>query len=414
MRRSDLAKSFAVLSVVLAAPPAFAQIAGTDYQSSDFTSFSTEFRIDAGLVARAGDADGALAEIDAQWQGEYLAQSGRRLRLVLGVRGERDSRPGLTLGPVGNCPSGTADCASLQGAAVSPAVQSPASGLYTHGRMTGRRDRLALDAAYISVSSGWGEWRAGYGPGAARIDAVSGPSAFRLSRADTTRLHSNPLSVGHTENRLSGFSPKLVFHSIALGQEATVGTLRVAASWAPNGDDCDTDMCGVADRVPNLTYPVADQVVELGALYALRRGEHEWQVSLGLAAGLETPAGLGSAQAIDVGASWRRGNWLAGASVLRADAGAGDNALYQAWSGQLGYEVGPWIYVFEHAAFSDDWLHVDGKSWQIGASRLVGDNWLVGAGLQTAERDEPVITPIGRRQQRHRADVVFVELGWQF
>lgn len=272
-----------------------------------------------------------------------------------------------------------------------------------------------IDAGYAYVDLGWGELRAGYGPGAARIDAVRGPTAFRLSRADGGRVSTSDLNGVRTANRASGFAPKLLFRSVSLGQESSIGSLRVLASFTPTAADCDVEVCAATGETPGLVFPRPGDIAELGAVYAIRRGGHEWAFSAGLAEAVEPPAlpGLDRLTVRDAGVRWRHGSWTAGVRGLVSN-NAVSGGDYQAWSVSAGREEGAWIVVAEYAGFSDDLLHVDGQTWQLAASRLVGDHWVWGFGVQGSERFEPHVAAGGRVQERRSSTAGFLELGWQF
>ena len=72
------------------------------------------------------------------------------------------------------------------------------------------------------------------------------------------------------------------------------------------------------------------------------------------------------------------------------------------------------MWTLEYAGFSDNSVHVDGDSWQLGGSRLIGERWVAGFGVLAQTRDAPEITPTGRRQNSQDGVTGFLEFGWQF
>ena len=415
MKRTFSAIIVAALSGTLAGPPAFSQST-----SETANGFEPQFRLDVGSVWLAGNdaapASALLADLDAELKLENYTQSGRRWGFVLGARLEHDSGRRGWGGQVGDCPAGMADCAAILVGGVPQAVRSASSGFQSAVSDHDDDTRVALQSAYGYLDIGWGELRLGYGAGAADLDAETGPTAFRLSRADSGRVDLTGLSGARTRNLGSGNSPKLAFRSIALGQASTIGSLRLAASFTPRVRDCGVDACAWQAGPAGLLSPVFDDVWELGGRYEVRRGENEFSFSLGLSEGAEATglAGFDGISTRDAGFRWTRGSLSAGARWLRSNNGVAADGAYEAWSVSAAIEQGPWLTALELARFSDDLVHVDGQTAQFSASRLVGERWVIGGGVQAASRDDPVITPLGRDEIRLTGSALFIELGWQF
>ena len=417
MMRTTSAIAIAALSGVLAAPPASAQSGNSLSSDINDSAAETRLSLDAGSVIRAGDGEAAwLADIDAALEYENFTASGRRYGLVLGARLERDTGRRAWGGRVGECPPGQAGCAAISDGGTLRALVSPVSGFRSVGAHDGDDTRGMIDAAYLYYDTGWGELRAGYGPGANEIDRVGGPAAFRLSRADGGRVNTGLIAGARTANLTSGTDPKLVFRSVSLGQESSVGTLQASVSYTPSVRMCGVDTCAREYGPAGAVSPVFDDVVAFNMRYAIRRGRHEWTFGAGTARGSDATgrAPFGTIETHDAGISWSSGAWSAGARGLTSNSGIAGDSGYQAWSASGGYEAGPWLFTLEYAGFSDDAIHVDGDSWQIGGSRLIGERWLAGAGVQSAQRSEPVATASGRSQAEHDVLTVFLELGWQF
>ena len=415
MKRTSSAILVAALSGTLAGPPAFSQST-----SETTTGFEAQFRLDLGSVWRAGDgtdlSSDLLFDLDAELELENFTRSGRRWGFVLGGRIERDSGRRAWGGRVGDCPPASADCAGIPVGGSMRAVRSASSGFQSAVTESSDGTRIALQSGYGFVDIGWGELRLGYGAGAADLDVAGGPSAFRLSRADGGRVDLTGLSGARTRNLVSGNSPKLVFRSIALGQASSVGSVRLSSSFTPRVRDCGVDACAWQDGPAGLLSPVFNDVWELGGRYQIQRGEHEFSVSLGLGEGSEASglAGFAGISMRDAGFLWTHGPFSAGARWLRSNNGIASNGDYEAWSVSAAFEQGPWLTALELARFSDDLIHVDGETVQLSTSRLVGEHWVIGGGLQATRREDPIVTPLGREQISLSGSALFIELGWQF
>lgn len=366
--------------------------------------------IDLALLGLAGDDNGeVLADLDIRYFLENISDEGQRYGFVIAGRAERDSGRIGWGGQVGLCPSGLADC-----------PQTPLRG-YTSGlqaETAGERDngvRSALTEAFFFLHTGWGEWRVGYGDGAARHDATGGPAAFRTVRADGGRLDPTGLNAARTQNYASGQAPKLLFRSIPLGQISTIGTFRASASITPEVRDCGVDYCAFGTGPGLVRSAKPSWIAEFGGLYEVQRGEQEWAVSIGWAQSLDeegNPA-FDRLSTYDAGLSWQRGNWLAGARWLRSDNAVAGDGDYEALSASMGYENGPWMTTLEWASFSDNLVHADGETWQVGTSWL-GERWLLGAGIQHGHRQDPSLTPPGRRGEDTESTVFFAEASWRY
>ncbi|WP_339746297.1 hypothetical protein [uncultured Maricaulis sp.] len=357
-----------------------------------------------------------MFDVDAELKLETFTASGQRWGFVLGGRLERDSGRRAWGGRVGNCPAGSGDCATILVDGTPRGVRAASSGFQSAVTEADEGTRIALQSGYGYLDIGWGELRMGYGAGAADLDPASGPTAFRLSRADGGRVDLTGLSGARTRNLTSGVSPKLVYRSIAVGQSSSIGSLRIALSFTPRVRDCGVDACAWRAGPAGLLSPVSDDVWEFGGRYEIRRGEHEFAASLGLSEGAEATglAGFAGISTRDVGLRWTHGGLSAGARWLRSNNGVASDGAYEAWSVSAALEQGPWLTALELARFSDDLVHVDGQTVQLSASRLVGEHWVVGGGIQAASRDDPVTGPLGRSETRLNGSAIFLELGWQF
>jgi hypothetical protein len=429
MKRTICAISIVALSGALAGPSASAldNFSKPNHSSAskmrdrvfDGDVTTVELELDTGLVMRdsaAFDDNSPLFDIQARFELETISDNGHRWGFAASLRVERDSGRAAWGGRVGDCMPGIADCATTLDGGLDHPVRSYASGFYSAGPGLDEETRFGIDSMYLFSHTGWGEWRVGYGPGAADLDTASGPTAFRLVRADGGRVDPTGLAGARTRHLTSGVSPKVLFQSIALGQASTIGTVQVSASYAPQVRDCGVDICHDEYGAAGLLAPVADSVWELAARYEIRRGDNAFTLSGGLSQGKDATGRLGfsGVSARDLGLSWNNGPWSAGARWFQSNNAVGGDADYEAWSASAGFEAGPWLSVIEYARFSDDLVHIDGRTVQLSASRLIGDNWVLGGGVQNSLREDPVISAAGRLDLERDHTSVFAELGWRF
>ena len=426
MRRTTSAIFFAALSGTLAGPPAFPQSPVIPDNSVSSASdpfdlgaeYSLDWRADLGLVLLAGDTPTArpawLGDIELGVEFEGFTQGGRRWGWVLAGHAERDQHISSHGGRTGACPAGRGDCATLASTTSTPIAGD--SEFFSDGAEGGSRVRGMISEAYLFADTGWGELRLGYGPGAARLDPVGGPATARLVRADGGHLVAAAPGAIRTESHASGHDPKLVFRSIALGQESSVGTLRASVSFTPEVSQCGVDTCPRRTGPGGQTGSISEAVSELALTYQIRRGDHEWAASLATsqAGGVQGPAGFDPVNSVDAGLAWRWQAWRAGGRWRRSNNGVAGTGALEAWSVSAGWEQGDWLSTLEYAAMSDDFIHQDTGIWQAATSRLVGDHGLVAFGLQSAEAASPVLTSAGRRQVETDDVTAFVELGWRY
>lgn len=428
MKRTSSAILFAALSGTLAAPPAFPQDPAFPQnpatQSRDPFELepvhSLTWRGDAGLVLLAGDTPHdsieMLADLEVGLDFESFTDLGRRWGFVLTGHAERDLPGAPHGGRVGSCPAAVGDCARVGTVAAPQTPIASDSGLFSDGAFGGDRSRAAISEAYLFTDTGWGEVRLGYGVGAARLDPVGGPATARLVRADGGHLRASSGTAVRTEAPHSGQDPKFVFRSVALGQETTVGTVRAAVSFTPEVSQCGVNYCPRGTGPGGQVGAINRDVAELALTYQVRRGEHEWAVSLSTsqAGQVEGGPGFDPVSGVDAGLSWRWQDWRAGGRWRRSNNAVSASGDYEAWASSVGWENGDWLTTLEFAASSDDFVHSDSEIWQIASSRLVGDHGLVAFGLQAAETTFPESTGPGRVQREVETFTAFLELGWRY
>ena len=415
--RTRYAISIAALSGALVAPPAISQTSDWRDEGDAFASVETRAEFDLTVLAAFGEDaysdDNLFAEAELRFELEGLTDDGLRWGGRLGARAQRDQgRRGLAA-RAGDCPPGPApnDCPSAGGVA----ARGAAGGFYTAGAAENYPDRAALDDAHLFLRSGWGEARLGWSQGAAALESLPTAGAFRLARADGGPVDPSGLAGARTLSMASGHAPKLVLTSERFGQSITIGSFGVSASYTPRADHCGVDLCLDPARPGAPAAPRIDQVFEIAGGYERRIGETVWTASLGLARG---EAGIAAAEfdaltEATAALGWERGAWRASLHHLQSSNGVSDGD-YAATAFALSREDGPWLAAFEWAAFSDDFAHVDGSSLQLGASRLVGDRWVWGAGVSRVEQDAPRLAASGRTSDSRSATVVFTEIGVRF
>lgn len=389
---------------MLTAPPTFSQ---------DTSSAQSSLQIDAGLVLALNDGEQSdvFADLEARLEWENITREGRRYGFVLAGRAERDPNRAGWGGSAGTCPDGIADCV---GDGSGNVIRGASSGLFASQSGQFNPLRGALTEAYGYVHMGYGEVRVGYGDGAARLDAVVPPTAFRLSRADNGRVDITGLSSSRTYNYASGQAPKIVLRSIALGQARSVGSFRGSFSYTPEASGCGVDYCDHAPDAPGVLSTDIENIVEAGLSYELHRGDTELSFSLGYASGQAVSAVpvFEDLDVIDAGMRVQRGAWSGGVRWLSGNNATGGD--YEALSASIARESGDWLHALEWSNFGDNTVHADGQSIQIGGSKLIGDHWLAGVGLQFSERQEAIITQQGRRHLERDSTTFFLEVGWRY
>ncbi|MCW5724528.1 MAG: hypothetical protein KIS81_06190 [Maricaulaceae bacterium] len=399
--RSKGAISIAALTAALAADPAAA--AGP-------SEFEIRYEAEGALAAAAGDGAGVYGEIRLRAQLESITDDGVRWGAVIGAGARRDSGRRAFGGLAGDCPPGMADCPAAVRSGVLRPARGAGGGFYAYGSQEGREIRASLEDAYVYMRGGWGEIRGGYGEGAAALEHLPPPGVFRLLRGDTTRIDPARLAGVRTLNAPSGPAPKLVLRS-----QRMLG-VRAALSFAPRAYDCGLDACAFGDGPGEVVAPRLGDVVEAAASF-------ERRLATGLR--LEAAAGYSRAdersgaseftryEAVNAAFGVASGPWRAGVSAIRSNNAVSGGRGYAAWSGGVSREAGPWLFALEAGAARDAFAHVQARVLQAGASRLVGDGAAIGAGVQWAERREPVAGPAGREARTRRGAALVIELAWR-
>lgn len=423
--------SVGILSVALAAPPVFA-FDDTFFLTSedllpDQPNTDLTFDGDLGLVYAFSDrVDPALlSDLDMRLFGEHYLENGWQVELNFGGRWSRNTL-GDPLGqPVPSCHLRPAACpqARLDGR-LRPLVAGY-SGFRPMTEISPDRNRVSLETASLTLKTGWFDAHLGYGPGAARLDPAGGPTAFRLARADAGRVNTTGIDAARTLNDTSSRSPKLTVQSVELGQVSTVGSAWAAVSFTPDTQGCFAEVCRDAFGPEGQVQPVAEDVIELALRYEIERAGVEWAMSADWSQALSqtdlyrndgSRADALSTASIGVSARYDldNGGLEAGMRYLVSNNGWSDDTRYDALSFSIGLEQGLWLSTIEWSGFEDNLVSVDGETFQIGTSRLIGDHFIAGAGWQVSEQKMNRVSSTTLLNNSTRVDTFFIEFGVQF
>ena len=409
MRTTEILFSALLLSA-LAATPSTATT-----QSSSIDTFGP-FRIEAGadlsLAAGAGDtdpvSDGLLVDLDTFLDAEAITDSGLRWGARFRLRAQRDHGRSGFADRAGDCALATSAC-PVSGTIL---LRSLATGRYVSAPRPDEDGRVALESAHVFVRGGWGEVRAGLGPGAASVEALPGVSAMRTLRLDGGALDPGGHAAIRTANTASGFSPRLLVQS-----QRIVG-LRVTASFAPDADACGVDTCNAAREavvLPGTTLTAlsssrlenaAELAVSFDHTFA-RKTRIEAALSV-LHADPADPAHAGDHTAWQVGVRVERDSMLFGLSLLDA----GD---YAAMSAGAALDRGQWRFGVEAGLSDDSLIHESQRAVQFAASRLIGDHALVGFAIRHEDTRFSRLDASGQRRVDTRDGVsVLLEAGLRY
>ncbi len=136
-------------------------------------------------------------DFETRFEWEGISENGWRWGAELGLHAQSDiRRDGFanTAGPVLGAPQ-----------------RSLATGRYRGGQAASRREAVALERLNIFLKTGWGDWRAGLTPGAARVEAINLPTGSAYIRLDGGPLGLGDQVLTRTENAGSGFGPSILY-----------------------------------------------------------------------------------------------------------------------------------------------------------------------------------------------------------
>lgn len=373
-------------------------------------SFQTGGEVDI-LFAAPGPEEGPTSpygDLSVTARAETIRSDGTRFGLALGARLQRDSgRRGLSR-RLGDCPPDLDECASFEGLGV--------AGLYTglHGVDAAGRagPRGGVETAYGYAMTGWGEARIGLGEGAARLEAEPLPGAFRLARADAGLIDPSGLAFASTANTLSGHAAQIAVRSRRLAG------FRGSVSYTPDANACGVEACRIKPVEGALAAGEARHVIEAGLSFnhRFRASGQRWIASVtGVRGEASGPfaAAFEDPWAVSARAMWERGALSLGAGALTSNDGVADGR-YTALSASGSYEAGDWLFAVETARAQSDLLNASGDIIQIGASRLLDNGALIGAGVQRAQGRFPVVSGTSIDRQAFEGTRLFVEAGLRF
>ncbi|GJL96243.1 MAG: hypothetical protein DHS20C06_00600 [Hyphobacterium sp.] len=368
MTQKTSAILFSALSAALAAAPAHS-FQNSDHETDLGSTVEFRLRADAALVLTGGDnGSHILADFETRFEWEGISDSGWRWGVELGLHAQSDVRR-----------EGFANTAD-------PALGAPrrslATGRYRGGSAATRRDAFAMERLNVFLKTGWGDWRVGLTPGAARVEAINLPTGSAYIRLDGGPLGLGDQVLTRTENAGSGFGPFIVYSTPRI-----VG-LRASASFAPQARYCAIDLC-LNDAIPGGAGSASlEYVFETGLSF-----DHTFPQSgrIEAAVNVVTGAPLSVEFAEDYTAwgaqfRWSRDGMSLGVSGLTANNGV-SGADYHALALAARHDVGDWSFGGELAWSEDDYLQESENSVQITLSRLVGDQFSVTFGLHNADRE---------------------------
>lgn len=330
----------------------------SDLQLGPFT-LAHELDLDALTSFGAGEAEGRLvADLRVRFEAEQVLQSGWRWGVIGELAAHRgDGRRGL------EAPPETRPVASV--------------GLVTGLGATGRDPDLTSGFEQFELYFKSQTFEATFGQGhtAARRHRPAQSTALRLARADGGLSDPMGGAMASTRLSLSESSP-----GIHVQTRRLVGIV-LAASYAPHADLCGPVQCRL-----DLDVDI-ETIVSVSADFDRRARDTgvRWQVQLAAEQGdaqsaalmplLEDPyiLSLSAVRSVD-GVSL-------GIRALETNDGQ-RVGRYRAVAGHLGVEQGDWLLSAELARAHSDLIDSAGWTAQLGASRFVGRNGLLGGAIR--------------------------------
>lgn len=354
-----------------AVSPAFSQTSSVSPSAGVFADIAFEHELDADLLWALGDVNaprpGPYADLRYRMDAERVAASGLRWGARLGL--------GAVSADGGRGVGGPVACA--------PACPPPGlvTGLSAAPGFDADDSRARIERAELYVRHPYAEARAGVTDTAAALERPARVRAFRLAGADGPLA--DPTGRGLADTGLSLTSPAA---GVSVQSRRLAG-FRGALSYTVDAKSCGLDHC----------RPVSG-AAQIGAVWSAglsfdRRAPAtgvRWAAYAGAEAGaLDGPAGAGFEDP-----------WTAGFAVVREQDGATVSARwlssndglsggrYEAVSITAALEAGDWLYSLEAGQGRSDAFAISATSVVAGASRFVGRNALVGAGVQLVHHDQ--------------------------
>ncbi len=332
-----------------------------------------EADIDLVLASHSAAAQsGPYGAVSLRWSADAVRASG--LRWGLDVAGEAltgDGRRGLArhLSGCPACPQAP-DGRALAGLVTGLSGDTggaPASG------------QAGLSEASLWVQTGFVRLRAGVSEGAAGQERPDMPGTLRTLRADGGLIDPTGLALTDTGLSLAGPAP-----GVSIQTRRLIG-LRATASYTPDADWRSVGRARAAgpDRV---TAEVRD-VWALGASFDRRSPQTgvRWRAYAGAETGRVTgpdAALMRDPWTVSARLSRARGDVSLGLAWLKTNDGL-PGADYEALSASAAAERGDWLLSAEAGTARVGLAGREGRTFQLSASRLVGDHAVIGlaAGL---------------------------------
>ena len=395
------------------------QVQAQETQKSQDEYSSDAFKIQPYGGVRTGFALGSghpdwVADTYLGVDADYITEHGLLFSFNLELRAQKDhGRLGFG-GRAGTCPPGAEDCASGFYAGHLRSVAGYTGGFFGAAPREHSKYRGSLESAYVFMQTPYGSFSAGREKGAAQKFSTYIPSMFVLTKAADAPTDYTGLAGVKVKNDTSGFAEKFSYISPRL-----LG-LQWGISYTPRVQVCGVDFC-IRSSSP-LSYqtpltPGLKNIVETGLSFdhTLQNGLRI-ELMMNYAHGKKNlpVKGFHDFTAAGAGASLQYKGFTLGASFLDSNNGWSRSGKYQAYDFGLAYERGKWGVSFEYGGSSDSLAHIDTKAAQAGISFRFLDRFSLGGGIQHLFRNEPKITPEGRRGKDKEATVVFIEGGFDF
>lgn len=350
------------------------------------------------VLAPASSAlrNGPYGALALRWSADAVRPSG--LRWGIDLAGEAlvgDGRRGLAR-PLDDCPAcprapdGRALAGLVTGLSGSTGG-APASG------------QAGLSQASLWVQTGFVRMRAGIAEGAAGQERTDLPGAARTLRADGGLIDPTGLALVDTGLSLAGPAP-----GVSIQTRRLIG-LRATASYTPDAGWRSVGRARAAG--PDLVRADVRDVWALAASFDRRSPQSgvRWRAyaggETGRAAGPDA-ALLRDPWTLSARLARTRGDVSVGLAWIKTNDGL-PGADYEALSASATLERGDWLFSAEAGTARAGLARRDGRTFQLSASRLVGENAVIGLTASVAEE-----TGAGM-QDRRRARLA-LEAGLRF
>lgn len=367
--------------------PALAQGAGAVANDGGW-EVETRFSLAAGLLDASGagapDAGDLLADGQLVVSRSDVLDSGLALDWRFEARVQRDAatRPRFA-GALGTCAAGALNCPA--DGLLSPV--SPVTGIAAGGTPFDEDVVAALEGASLAVTGPWGEGVFGLDAGAAtRLDARA-PQILQAVSAFSPSLDPTGLSLVRARNDVTGSSLKATYMSPRL-----LG-LRLGGSWTPEANQRGVDF-DPRPSGPGLAVAGLENVREAALSFARRFPASGLRIRAAItgtwAESTSSPTTFGDYAAWGAGLEVENGSWTAGGRWLASDNAAVSGGDYEALEFALVRQGETWRVGVEAGWAQDSLTRTEGRTFLVGLSRKLGQNFTLGAAWMDADADLPV------------------------